>query len=294
MLPDNFDFAMLPENTNKFTLEEVGMLGSSIESVDYAIVSWLKEDLSLRVSTNAGFKNVPVLWQVPERAFQIKNDKELRDDAGALILPLISVERTGITKDPSRKGTFQAHLYSDKKNGRSGRFVIARKIVQDKTRDRAVVNSTRNNVGQKRQRFFPRNNKKVVIQALSIPIPVYIEAEYKITIRTEFQQQVNQLMNPFITRTGQINAFTMKRNGHVYEGFIDQGFSHNNNVGSLGEETRMFTSEITIKVLAYLIGEGESDDRPIVRLDENVVEVSFPQESVAPPGVPNIFGDILK
>ncbi len=76
--------------------------------------------------------------------------------------------------------------------------------------------------------------------------------------------------------------------------FIDQGFTHNNNVATLGEETRMFTSEITIKVLAYLIGEGESDDRPIVRLDENVVEVSFPQESVAPPGVPNIFGDILK
>lgn len=294
MLPDNFDFAMLPENTNKFTLEEVGLLGSSIESVDYAIVSWLKEDLNLSVSTNSGFKNVPILWQVPERAFQIKNDKQLRDPAGALILPLVSIERTGITKDPSRKGTFQAHLYSDKKNGRSGRFVIARKIVQDKTRDRAVVNSTRNNVGQKRHRFFPRNNKKVVIQALSIPIPVYIEAEYKITIRTEFQQQINQLMNPFITRTGQINAFTMRRNGHVYEGFIDQGFTHNNNVASLGEETRMFTSEITIKVLAYLIGEGESDDRPIVRLDENVVEVSFPQESIAPPGVPNIFGDILK
>ena len=294
MLPSNFDFAMLPENTNKFTLEEVGMLGSSIESVDYAIMSWMKQDLNLNVTTNSGFKEVPVLWQVPERAFQVKHDKELRDDSGALILPLISVERTGITKDPARKGTFQAHLYSDKKDGRSGRLVIARKIVQDKTRDRAVVNATRNNVGQKRQRFFPRNNKKVVIQALSIPIPVYIEAEYKITIRTEFQQQINQLMTPFITRTGQINAFTMKRNGHVYEGFIDQGFTHNNNVGSLGEETRTFTSEITIKVLAYLIGEGESDDRPIVRLDENVVEVSFPQESIAPPGVPNLFGNILK
>ena len=285
MLPSNFDFAMLPENTNKFPLEEVGMLGSSIESVDYAIMSWMKQDLNLNVTTNSGFKEVPVLWQAPERAFQVKHDKELRDDAGALILPLISVERTGITKDPARKGTFQAHLYSDKKDGRSGRLVIARKIVQDKTRDRAVVNATRNNVGQKRQ---------VVIQALSIPIPVYIEAEYKITIRTEFQQQINQLMTPFITRTGQINAFTMKRNGHVYEGFIDQGFTHNNNVGSLGEETRTFTSEITIKVLAYLIGEGESDDRPIVRLDENVVEVSFPQESIAPPGVPNLFGNILK
>ena len=86
----------------------------------------------------------------------------------------------------------------------------------------------------------------------------------------------------------------MRNNGHLYEGFIDQGFTHTNNVNNLAEDVRMFSSEITIKVLGYLIGEGENDDRPIVRLDENVVEISFPQENDAPTNVPNIFGEIIK
>jgi len=50
-------------------------------------------------------------------------------------------------------------------------------------------------------------------------------------------------------------------------------------VNNLGEDLRMFTSEITFKVLGYLIGEGENDDRPIVRVEENIVEISYPRES---------------
>jgi len=81
----------------------------------------------------------------------------------------------------------------------------------------------------------------------------------------------------------------MKRNGHLYEAFIDQGFTHNNNVSNLAEEMRMFGSEITIKVLGYLIGEGANDDRPIVRVDENVVEITFPSESSVPEGNTDFF-----
>jgi len=51
----------------------------------------------------------------------------------------------------------------------------------------------------------------------------------------------------------------------------------------------MYTSEITIKVLGYLIGEGESDDRPLVRIHENLVEITFPQEGVVPEGNDNLF-----
>ena len=94
-----------------------------------------------------------------------------------------------------------------------------------------------------------------------------------------------------MTRTGQINSFVMKRNGHLYEAFIDQGFNQNNNVANLGEDERQFTSEITIKVLGYLIGEGNSDDRPIVIKEESVVEVTFPRETVVPAGNDNFFMD---
>ena len=288
MLPDNFDFAMIPAGVD-LELSEIGMLASNIENIDSSIMEWVKDDLGLSAFSNEGFAKVPILWQAPERAYQIKHNKSLRDDAGALKLPFISIERTGIAKDPARKGGFQAHLYSDKKDGRSGRMIIARKIVEDKTRNFAVAAGTRTNSSGTEQNWSPRVNKRMVIKTLSVPIPVYINVDYKIVIKSEYQQQMNDIIAPFITRTGQINAFIMRRNGHLYEGFIEQGFTHNNNVGNLGEDTRMFASEITIKVLGYLIGEGPNDDRNIVRIDENVVEIMFPQEGIANPDEEGFF-----
>lgn len=162
MLPNNFDFAQLPDlpRSGSISLREIGMLESTIEDIDYAMTSWLKTDLRLFATTNEGRKKVEVLWQVPERAYQVKNDKELRDDSGALKLPLISVQRTGITKDPNRKGSYQAHIYSDKNDGRTGRVTIARRIVPDKTRNFAVAGGTRTNAGAKLQQNYPRINKK--------------------------------------------------------------------------------------------------------------------------------------
>ncbi len=295
MLPKNFDFAQLPEDRGEFTLKELGMLGSSIEDIDYAMMSWLKEDLELSTLTNEGNKRVPVLWQTPERAFQIKKNHDLRhpiDDGGGVItLPVVSIERTGIVKDPARKGGFQAHLYSNKRDGRTGRMVIAKRIKQDKTRNFAVVGNTRTNSSGDRQKYFPRVNKKIVIETLTIPIPIYINVDYKIVVKTEYQQQMNDLTQPFMTRTGQINSFVMRRNGHLYEAFIDQGFAHSNNIASLGEDERQFTSEISIKVIGYLIGEGNNDDRPIIRKEENAVEVAFPRETVVPSGNDDFFID---
>jgi len=152
--------------------------------------------------------------------------------------------------------------------------------VQDKTRNFAAAAGTRAYGNEVKQRNSPRVNQKIVIKSLSIPIPVYVNVDYKITIKSEYQTQMNDLIAPFMTRTGQINSFIMKRNGHLYEAFIDQGFTHSNNVSNLGEDMRMFVSEITIKVLGYLIGEGENDDRPIVRVDENIVEITYPQEGI--------------
>jgi len=291
MLPDNFDFAMLPTGSGEYSLREIGMLSSTLEDIDYSIVSWLKEDLNLSARSNQGFKKVPVLWQVPERAFQVKNREDLRDDNDAIILPVVSVERTNINKDPAKKGSYQANLYSDKRNGRAGRFVIAKRIVPDKTRNFAVVGNTRreNYTSGTEQRYYPRINKKIVVQTLSIPIPVYVSVDYKILIKTEYQQQMNDLMAPFMTRTGQINSFVMKRNGHSYEAFIQQGFAHNNNVNALGSDAREFTTEVTINVLGYLIGEGINDDRPLVRIEENAVEYQFPQESTVPAGNSNLW-----
>jgi len=293
MLPKNFDFAMIPTGSNGkqlFALEEIGMLESTIETIDAAMVEWVKDDLDISTSTNEGFKNVPVLWQVPERAYQVKHEKALRDDSGAITLPIISVQRTGMVKDPTKKGSWQANFYSDKHDGRSGRMVIAKKIVEDKTRNFAAAAGTRNHeTSGSQQLYYPRVNKKVVIKTLSIPIPVYVNVNYKIVLKSEYQQQMNTMIAPFIARTGQINAFVMRRNGHLYEAFIEQNFNHTNNIDNLAEDVRMYESEITIRVLGYLIGEGKSDDRPLVMVHENAVEVTYPQEGAVPDGNDDFF-----
>ena len=90
MLPKDFSFAQIPEKAN-LTLEEVGLLGSSLEDIDASMLDFLKTDLDLSVLTNQGLEKVPVIWISPERAFQIKNDKTLRDESGSLIVPLITI-----------------------------------------------------------------------------------------------------------------------------------------------------------------------------------------------------------
>ena len=53
----------------------------------------------------------------------------------------------------------------------------------------------------------------------------------------------------------------------------------------------MFETTIKISVLGYLIGEGDNDDRPIVRIEENAVELTFPREQAMFPGDPGFFMD---
>ena len=51
MLPDNFDFALIPRGVD-LQLSEIGMLASDIENIDAAIMGWIKDDLKLSALTN--------------------------------------------------------------------------------------------------------------------------------------------------------------------------------------------------------------------------------------------------
>ena len=98
-------------------------------------------------------------------------------------------------------------------------------------------------------------------------------------------QILNDLIQPFITRTGQINEIKFFKDGHNYLGFIDSNFSYGNNVGNLSEEARMYETKVTINVIGYLMGSGINDDQPKISIRENAVEVKIQRERT-------IFGDI--
>ena len=258
--------------------KEIPIIPSTLETIDEAVFKHLNEELDLKTTTNKGRKKVPIIWASAERAYQIKNDKDLRDGSGTLVLPLITIERTFVVKDMNRKGIFWGNV---DRNSRGGSIVYKRILNQDKTSNFANADSYR----VEDQYNFPRKNNKIVYQWVSMPMPTYIETTYVITLRTEYQQQMNELVTPFATKTGAINYFVMRNNDHFYEGFIQGDFQLTNNVASLGEEERKYETNINIKVLGYLIGEGENQETPKMVMHENAVEIKIPQERL-------ISGDI--
>ena len=80
-------------------IKEMVLMPSTIETIDTAFFRWLDEELDIFASSNQGWNKVPVIWVASERAYQIKNNKDLRDDKGRLKLPMMTINRRfGLTK----------------------------------------------------------------------------------------------------------------------------------------------------------------------------------------------------
>jgi hypothetical protein len=244
---------------------------SSIETIDAAFLDYV-EGLNLFCTTINGWEKIPVIWASAERAYQIKNNREIRDKNGSLIPPIISIERVSTTKDPTKKGSYQANVSPTK-----DRFYYAKELNQDKTSNFANQETlrTRNQVNF----ITSKKNKKKVYQFYSIPIPVYITVEYKINIVTNYQSQMNEAIQPFMSRTAQ-SYFVIEKEGYKYECFMDSNFQQDS-IANLGEEERKYKSVITVKVLGYLIGEGNNQEKPQVIVQENAVDVVIPKENLA-------------
>jgi len=250
---------------------------STIETIDSAMYDLIDSQFNLHTKTNSGFKKVPVLWVSPERAFQSKQ-KEVRDSVGKLKLPLITVERSSFSKDMGFKGGFQANIFPDTSGARGYRkhpLRLARTIAKKPTRKIQSAEAYEKDG----QHHYPQTRRsKIVYEQIYVPIPVWVTVVYSITLKTEYQTQMNDLIAPFATRTGNINALVMEYNKHRYEVFIQDNFAQSNNVSNLAEDERSFETKIEIKVLGYLLGDGENEPVPNVVVKETVVEVQLIRE----------------
>jgi len=249
---------------------------STLETIDTGLFDWVNNTIDIHTKTNKGIYKVPVLWLGAERSFQVKNDIRIRDKVGKLVLPLMTVNRDSVTKDPNFKGAYQANLFENK-DYKGGAEPVSSRINQDKTQN-FQSEIAQKNTHNEQQTYKLDQNSQVVYETYNAPIPVYVTIKYTITIRTEYQQQMNDALQPFVTTTGQINAFIFENQGHKYEAFIEQDFSNNNNTKNIGEDERMFETTISIKVLGYLSGEGYSRKKPLLARRENQIKVRFTNE----------------
>ena len=255
---------------------------STIETIDSAMYHFLDEVLNISAVTPNGFKKVPVIWASAERLFQSKRDSTFRDQDGTLNFPLITVERRNVVKDPSRKGSVVANIPPIDKI-RGGSIAVSRRLNHSKTGNFVNADAKR----KTGQLNFPDASRKAVFQTITIPLPVYVIVEYEITMRAEYQQQMNQIMTPFITRPGGINYLILEHGRLRYEAFVSSDYSHSNNISDFSNEERKFETKLNIEVLGWLTGEDVNREQPNFSIRENIVEIKIPRERV-------VFADDLE
>ena len=256
---------------------------SSLETIDGAVMDYVNKRLDIFVQTNDGFSKVPVLWVTAERAFQVKSNQDLRDTEDTLTLPLVTVHRSTIEKNPASEFAIPAANIPEVRDAMGGTLTVARNIYQKKTAEFQNAYAKR----KYNKNTWPTvQNNETVYQTTTIPFPTWIAVGYEIAIRTEYQQQMNQMVRKFI-RQGGLNRmpFRLEKDGHKYEAFIDGNLTNNSNMLSLGMTQRNYESILNLKVLGYLIGDGDNEEKPNIVVRENAVKVQIPRERV-------IFGEI--
>lgn len=248
---------------------------STFETIDGAVLDWVKQ-LNIHSTYVDGFRPVPVLWATTERSFQVKNLPEIRDKSQRLIFPLISIERASIEKSLGKKGAFFGNVPSSKLDAQGGSINVVRRIQQNKTQNFA----NRKAVNRNKQitfRLEPKN-KKVVYEHLSLPMPVHYETRYNIYIDTDYETQMNEIVQPFMVYSGNINYFVVSKNGHKFDAFIDGDFQRANNTDNIENEPRKFRTIIPLRILGYIQGSDKNQSRPKIAIRENPVEWVFPPE----------------
>jgi len=261
------------------TSRDVPRFKSSLEDVDFAVYKFVDEVMNIQVSTNKGFKKTPVIWSGSERAHNIKDDDINRDSSGMIILPVISIERTSVKKDEDSRVIPYSKL--DPVNDLKGGFLTVNRVIQqDKTRNFANSDALRR-AGQNNFPLYKKDkNGKVVYETITIPIPVYVTVGYKIVLRTEYQEQMNDLLTPFIRVSNGHKRVTVEHNSNQYEAFFEEDYAMDNNISAYETNERKYETSIGLNVFGYLIGDEKNQKQPRVVRRENAVQIRFARERI--------------
>mgnify|MGYP001031685117 FL=1 len=262
---------------NKSTKQKT-LSPSTLETVDFALYNWLNEKLNIYTDSNEGRRKVPIIWITAERAFQVKDDKELREiDSQSIIYPAMVVERNSVSKTSANERVIPGNIFSQMDRKR-GAFPLYRRVVKDKTQN--FQNAAAKKYTNQTQNTFklPFESSEVVYETLYTGYPVFLNMNYTIKIRTIYIQQLNEILLPFQRFTGGINQFLVEHENHKYEAFIEDDYSISSNASNLGGEEKKFDAEIKIKVLGYITADGINQDTPYVVSRESPAKIRFTKE----------------
>jgi len=290
--------------------DDFSMPSCTIEDVDRAVFELFDKELPFYFSRKDAKKKIPVIFATGERFALLARNKPLRDKSDALILPLISVVRTGIDQD-SAKGTglFQGApvlvkvqlsdedpIYQrlQNKNGFKNASDIAISAddntpaglgggtTPDQLATRRVAPAI--SVSARNGTILSNSVNKNIFEFIEIPPIKQYTANYEVTFWAQYTQEMNSMltvmMNGYIENRRRTYVVTTKE-GYQFTAYVDAALSPQNNFDDFTDSERLVKYSFAMSVSAYLVAAQEPGMPVPFRKTVSAPEISFDTSTAA-------------
>jgi hypothetical protein len=249
----------------------------TIEDVDRSVFTLFKEQLPLFYTRKKKQERVPVIFATGERFALLTRKKPLRDDAGAIILPLVSITRTGLDQGNTGLGA-----------GQTQPIKIRRRLSQEDPRYQAFANPQGlqnaddiaspgrttpepGQVGTRRKTVVTSApnlgtaiDQRHIYETITVAPTRFFKATYEITIWCNYTQQLNALISAIMQGYQNKHGRTFRLEtpkGYWFVGTVGESFSAGNNFDGFSDDERLVRTSITMEVPGYTIEAG-ADGQP--------------------------------
>lgn len=286
----------------------------TVEDVDRAVFNLFNRELPMSYDQHQEVKKIPVIFATGERFAVLRRKRPLRDKVGALILPLISIQRTGISQEITRGARPGA--------GQGGPITIRKKISKEDPAYQALANkvrlknqddvahpknfideSTKQGVepGKLATRRNPspqhsshRQGKIIdlqdisenVFEVITMPPVKFYEAKYEITFWAQYTQQMNDMVTTVMSSYNSNHKRTFRLEtdkGYWFVAYVDSDLNPGNNYDDFTDEERIVRYTFSLSVPAYIIAPENPGSGAPLRKFISAPQVSFEaSETTAP------------
>ena len=263
------------------TPSDIEIPSCTLEDVDRSVFNLFDKQLPLQAKSNGdGVKKIPVIFATGERFAVLRRKEPLRDKTGAIILPLISIMRSGINQDPDNGIS----------GGQTSPIVIKRRLSKDNPIYKRLINEHRlknqddnaedshnlspvgsgaipGTIGSRRtppqQTEESRSGNLLkpqlsnnIYETLTIPPVKYYTATYSITFWSQYTQEMNNMLMTIMSLYQNNHRRTFKLEtdkGYWFVGYVSGDLNPENNTDDFKDEERIIKCTFDIKVNAYII-----------------------------------------
>ena len=291
----------------------------TIEDVDRSVFNLFDKQLPFQANNKDGLKKIPVIFATGERFAVLRRKEPLRDKGGALILPLISIMRTGVSQTvdhgigPGQGGPItitkriakESQLYHQLKNKHG--LKNADGLAHDSHSSNSKGDGTEPGQVATRKESSPRSLDsrsgellkpslgENLYETITIPPVKFYTATYDITLWSQYTQEMNDMLMTIMSLYQNNHQRTFKLEtdkGYWFVGFVDNQLSADNNADDFTDDERLIRYSFSMKVAGYVIAPDYPGAPAYLRRTISSPQISFstvqPNGSfkVAPGGLP--------